>query len=69
MERGEIEVTVGGEKCVQTTSERVSDIICTAPLEPPGGENPAIINVSNCIIMCVTVPSGDRWEQHQTNIG
>ena len=47
VDTSEIRVTVGGEECVQTTSERVSDIFCTAPLEPPGGENPAIINVSD----------------------
>ncbi|XP_064387556.1 uncharacterized protein LOC135335860 isoform X4 [Halichondria panicea] len=46
VETSEIHVTVGGEECVLTSSERRSDIICTAPLEPPGGENPSIINVT-----------------------
>ena len=48
VETSEIRVTVGGEECTKTPSNsRVSDIICTVPLEPPGGQNPAIINVSN----------------------
>ena len=45
VETSEIHVTVGGEECVLTSSERGSDIICTVPLEPPGGENTPVINV------------------------
>ncbi len=48
VETSEIRVTVGGEECVKTPSSvRGSEFICTAPLEPPGGENPAIIQVSD----------------------
>ncbi len=47
VETSEIRVTVGGEECVLTPSERRSVIICTAPFEPPGGGNTAIINVSD----------------------
>ncbi|XP_064398640.1 plexin-A2-like [Halichondria panicea] len=47
VETSEIRVTVGGEECVKTPSSvRGSEFICTAPLEPPGGENPANINVT-----------------------
>ena len=58
VETSEIGVTVGGEECVKTPSSvRGSEFICTAPLEPPGGENPANINVCMTIIIrnCVTV--------------
>ena len=62
VETSEIRVTVGGEECNKTTSKsrRSDDIVCTAPLELPGGENPAMIQVSdyNYITVqlnCVTV--------------
>ncbi len=48
VETSEIQVIVGGEECVKTPSNsRSSEVICIAPLEPPGGENPAIIQVSD----------------------
>ena len=47
VETSEINVTVAGEECVLTSSERVSEISCIAPLELPGGENTAVINVSD----------------------
>ncbi len=47
VDTSEIHVTVGGEECVLTSSERGSDIICTAPLESPGGENSSVINVND----------------------
>ncbi|XP_064398663.1 hepatocyte growth factor receptor-like [Halichondria panicea] len=47
VETSEIQVTVGGEECIRTPgSLRGSEIICTAPLEPPGGENSATIQVN-----------------------
>ncbi len=47
VETSEIRVTVGGEECGKTSgSLRGSEVICTAPLQPPGGENPATIQVS-----------------------
>ncbi|XP_064398643.1 plexin-A2-like isoform X2 [Halichondria panicea] len=47
VETSEIRVTVGGEECVKIPSNsRGSDIICTVPLEPPGGQELAIINVT-----------------------
>ncbi|XP_064388277.1 hepatocyte growth factor receptor-like isoform X2 [Halichondria panicea] len=46
VETSEIRVTVGGEECVLTPSERRSVIICTAPFKPPGGGNTSIINVT-----------------------
>ncbi len=58
VETSEIRVTVGGEECVKTpNSLRESEFICIAPLEPPGGENPSIIQASvNCIAYnCVTI--------------
>ncbi len=46
VETREIQVIVGGEECVKTPSNsRGSEFICTAPLETPGEENPAIIRV------------------------
>ncbi|XP_064383417.1 uncharacterized protein LOC135332039 isoform X3 [Halichondria panicea] len=45
VDTSEIRVTVGGEECVKTPSS-LTGIFCTAPSEPPGGENPAIINVT-----------------------
>ncbi len=48
VETSEIRVTVGGEECVKTPSSlRGSEFICIAPLEPPGGENPSIIQASD----------------------
>ncbi len=48
VETSEIRVTVGGEECTKTPSNgRVNEIICTVPSDPPGGQNPVIINVSN----------------------
>ena len=56
VETSEIRVTVGGEECVKILSNsRGSDIICTAPLVPPGGQDLAIINVSNYISIRITV--------------
>ncbi|XP_064398652.1 plexin-A2-like [Halichondria panicea] len=47
VETSEIRVTVGGEECVKIPSNsRGSDIICTVPLERPGGQELAIINVT-----------------------
>ena len=49
VETSEIGVIVGGEECTKTLSNssvRGSVIFCTAPLDPPGGENPAIIQVT-----------------------
>ncbi|XP_064398635.1 plexin-B1-like isoform X2 [Halichondria panicea] len=47
VETSEIKVIVGGEECVKTSSNsRGSEFICTAPLEIPGEENPAIIRVN-----------------------
>ncbi len=54
VETSEIRVTVGGEECVKIPSNsRGSDIICTVPLEPPGGQELAIINVSNYLKITV----------------
>ncbi len=48
VEISEIRVTVGGEECIKTPSSlRSSEVICTAPLELPGEENPANIQVSD----------------------
>ncbi len=47
VETSEIRVIVGGEECTTTSSLRGNEIICIAPLEPPGGENSAIIQVSD----------------------
>ncbi len=48
VEASEIRVTVGGEECVKTLgNSRGSEVICTVPFKPPGGENPAIIRVSD----------------------
>ena len=48
VETREIQVTVGGEECAETPSEsRRSEVICSAPSEPPGGVNSAIIQVSD----------------------
>ncbi len=73
VETSEIRVTVGGEECVKIPSNsRGSDIICTVPLERPGGQDLAIINVSNYIYKnnCLSLsPSGDHWEQHLSSIG
>ena len=44
VEAREVGVTVGGEECTLRNLGR-SEIICTAPLEPPRGENLAFINV------------------------
>ncbi|XP_064399093.1 plexin-A1-like isoform X2 [Halichondria panicea] len=48
VEASEIRVTVGGSECTKTTTSnsRGSEIFCTVPREPPGGVNPAIINVA-----------------------
>ncbi len=46
VETSEIQVTVGGEECTKTSSNlRGSELICTPPLEPPGGEKSTIIQV------------------------
>ena len=46
VESSEVSVTVGGEECVKTASSlRESDIICTAPSEPPNGQNQPTITV------------------------
>ncbi len=67
VETSEIRVTVGGEECAKTPNS-LTEIFCTAPSEPPGGENPAMINVSDCTFVSHdTVPSGDRWEQHRSS--
>ena len=57
VEASEIKVTVGGEECTKTTTSnsRGSDIFCTVPLVPPGGVNPAIIIVSQCLACTVCV--------------
>ena len=48
VETSEIRVIVGGEECTTTPSSlRGNEIICIAPLELPGGENSAIIQVSD----------------------
>ncbi|XP_064398654.1 hepatocyte growth factor receptor-like isoform X2 [Halichondria panicea] len=47
VETSEIRVIVGGEECTTTPSSlRGNEIICIAPLELPGGENSAIIQVN-----------------------
>ncbi len=57
VEASEIRVTVGGSECTKTTTSnsRGSEIFCTVPREPPGGVNPAIINVSQCLACTLCV--------------
>ncbi|XP_064398639.1 plexin-A2-like [Halichondria panicea] len=46
VETSEIRVTVGGEECTKTSSNSTGSVLCTVPLQPPGGENSAIIQVN-----------------------